>query len=323
MGQLIDGHWVADISVLPQKQGRFVREPSQFRNWVREDGSSEFRSEAGRYHLYVSLQCPWAWRAIVYRSIKKLTAVISMSVAIPNGREEGWVFGDWVDGSTKDDAEGFSHLRQAYTSAKPDYTGVVSVPVLWDRKRRTIVNNESGEIIRMLNSEFNRFTSAQEDYYPLALRPQIDEANDRIYRGLNNAVYRAGAAGSQEAYNEAYSDVFSTLDWAEESLSRNRYLLGAELTESDWRLAASLFRFDLVYYPLFRCNQRTIASYPCLSNYLRDIYQTPGVAGTVHARQIVRGYYSQRWNSAGIIPLGPEGFEAALAAPHDRSTTFS
>ncbi|MFM0348200.1 glutathione S-transferase family protein [Paraburkholderia sp. RL17-347-BIC-D] len=322
MGQLINGRWVADVSVLRQEQGGLVRQPPKFRNWVRADRSPEFPSRAGRYHLYVSLRCQWAWHTIVYRSVKKLSSVISMSVAIPNGGGDGWVFGDTMDGSTTDDVEGFTHLHQAYTCAKPDYTGVVSVPVLWDRRRRTIVNNESGEIIRMLNNEFNHFTSAQQDYYPPPLRPRIDGMNDRIYLGLNNAVYRAGAAESQEVYNEACSDIFDTLDWAEQRLSSSRYLAAAEITETDWRLAASLFLFELVYYPLFRCNKRTIASYPNLSNYLRDIYQTPGVAGTVHARQIIRGYYSQKWTAAGIIPLEPQGFEAGLAAPHDRSITF-
>lgn len=319
MGQLIRGEWVSDAQVIALEKGRYVRQPSQFKSFVSPDGSTEYRAERGRYHLYVSLQCPWAWRTVVYRSVKKLQDVISMSIAIPDGRKEGWIFGDRFPASTADSAEGFTHLYDAYRTARPDYTGVVSVPVLWDKQTRTIVNNESSDIIRMLNSAFDAFTDARQDYYPLSLQAEIDAKNERLYRGLNNGVYRAGVAKSQDAYEEAYHEIFATLDWAEEILATSRYLNGKSITESDWKLAASLFRFDPVYYSLFRCNKRQVSSYPNLSNYLRDIYQQPGVAETVNIRHIVTGYYSQSWNPSGIVPLGPEGVEAWLSLRHDRA----
>ena len=312
MGQLVQGQWVSDVSTIELEKGKFVRRPSQFRHSITSDGTSDFPAEAGRYHLYVSLQCPWAWRTIVYRSIKRLQPVIGMTVAIPDGRHEGWRFGEEVPGAMSDEAEGFTHLYQAYVAAVPDYTGIVSVPVLWDKLTRQIVNNESSEIIRILNSAFNAFTDAQEDYYPEALRGEIDAKNERIYVGLNNAVYRAGAAATQDAYEEGYHAIFDTLDWAEEVLGQSRYLNGDSLTESDWKMAASLFRFDPVYYALFRCNRQRVAEFPNLTRYLRKIYRHPGVAETVNVRHIVQGYYSQTWNPSGIIPLGPENYETWL-----------
>jgi putative glutathione S-transferase len=318
MGQLINGRWQTDASVIELQKGAFVRRPSTFRNFVTDEAGAQFPAEAGRYHLYVSLQCPWAWRTIVYRSIKRLQPVISMSVAIPDGRQEGWRFGEWVPGATADHVEGFTHLHQAYVAAQADYTGVASVPVLWDKLTRQIVNNESSDIIRMLNSAFDALTDAHEDYYPTALRHEIDVKNDRIYSGLNNAVYRAGAAGTQTAYQEGYTAIFQTLDWAEDLLARQRFFNGSNVTETDWKFAASLFRFEPVYYSLFRCNRNRLADFPNLSNYLRDLYQRPGVAETVSIRHIVIGYYSQSWNPSGIIPLGPRGYETWLAMPHDR-----
>jgi len=319
MGQLIKGRWVSDASAIERENGRFVRRPSQFRNLVVADGSSEFTAEPGRYHLYVSLQCPWAWRAIVYRSLKRLQGVISMTIAIPDGRREGWRFGETFPGATADQAEGFTHLYQAYIESDPDFTGVVSVPVLWDKATRRIVNNESVDIMRILNSAFDAFTDAREDYYPLALRPEIDAKNDRIYAGLNNAVYRAGAATTQAAYEEGCQAVFHTLEWAEDLLGRDRYLNGGRVTETDWRMVSSLLRFEPVYYSLFRCNKRHLDAFPNLSNYLREMYQRPGVAETVDVRHIVTGYYSQSWNPSGIIPLGPEEYVSKLACPWHRA----
>lgn len=319
MGQLIRGQWVSDLSTIELDKGEFVRRPTRFRDTVTVDGTSAYPAEAGRYHLYVSLQCPWAWRTIVYRSVKRLHGVIGMTVAIPDGRAEGWRFGTEVPGATIDEAEGFTHLHQAYTTADPGHSGVVSVPVLWDKATRRIVNNESSEIIRMLNGAFDAFTDARQDYYPAELRAEIDAKNDRIYAGLNNAVYRAGAAATQQGYEEGYSAIFDTLDWAETLLGASRYLNGDRITESDWKLAASLLRFDPVYHALFRCNRQRLADFPNLSGYLRDIYQQPGVAETVNVRHIVQGYYAQSWNPSGIIPLGPQGYEEWLAQPHDRA----
>jgi len=316
-GQLINGKWTSDAAMLAIVDGRFMREDAKFRNWITADGSSGFPAERGRYHLYVSLQCPWAWRTVLYRSLKKLEAVISMTVAIPNDRREGWIFGEYP-GCTPDRENGFTHLHRVYAAAKPDYTGTVSVPVLWDKHQRTIVNNESSEIIRMLNREFDEFSSARQDYYPESLRSEIDAVNARVYRAVNNGVYRAGFATTQEAYEEAYDELFGTLDWIDDRLSRQRYLVGDRATEADWRLLATLLRFDPVYNPLMRCNQRTIASYPNLSNYTRDLYQVPGVAETFDLRHIVTGYYSLSLNPMRTIPKGPKFFREWLESPHDR-----
>ncbi len=320
MGLLINGKWDAQATMIPIEDGRFVREPAAFRDVVTADGASGFKAEPGRYHLYVAYHCPWAWRTILMRRLKRLESVISMTIAIPNDRREGWVFGDYPGGCTPDAVNGFTHLHQAYTATRPDYSGTVSVPVLWDKQRGVIVNNESPDIMRMFNSAFDAFTDAREDYYPLELRADIDAVNQRVYDGVNNGVYRVGLARSQAAYDEAFDKLFATLDWLDERLSTQRYLLGARLTEADWRLLASLLRFDLVYHALFKCNQRTIASYPALSNYLRELYQLPGVAETVNIRHFVRGYYSiTHVNPNGIIPRGPAFHEQWLRQAHDRA----
>jgi glutathionyl-hydroquinone reductase len=320
MGLLIKGVWDAGATMIPIESGRFVREPAAFRKTVTAEGSSGYKAEAGRYHLYVAYHCPWAWRTILYRRLKRLERIISMTIAIPNDRREGWQFGDYPGGCTPDTVNGFTHLHQAYTAARPDYSGTVSVPVLWDCFTRTIVNNESPEIIRMLNSAFNAFTEAREDYYPLALRAEIDAVNQRVYDGVNNGVYRVGLARSQEAYDDAFDALFATLDWLDARLGTQRYLVGARITEADWRLLASLLRFDLVYHGLFKCNQRTIASYANLSNYLRELYQVDGVAETVNVAHFVRGYYSiPHVNVNGIIPRGPKFYERWLREPHDRA----
>ena len=320
MGLLINGVWDADATMIPIQTGRFVREPAAFRATVNVDGSSGFKAAAGRYHLYVAFHCPWAWRTMLYRRLKRLEDVISMTIAIPNDRRQGWMFGDYPGGCGPDQVNGFTHLHQAYSAARPDYSGTVSVPVLWDRERRTIVNNESSEIIRMLNSAFDGLTDAREDYYPLALREEIDAVNQRVYDGVNNGVYRVGLARSQDAYDEAFDALFATLDWLDARLASQRYLVGASITEADWRLLASLLRFDLVYHALFKCNQRTIASYAQLSNYLRDLSQVPGVAETVNIAHFVRGYYSiPQVNPNGIIPRGPTFYADWLQQPHDRA----
>jgi putative glutathione S-transferase len=321
MGLLVDGVWQEDVT--RTTNGRFVRPTTSFRNFVTADGNpgpsgeGGFPAERGRYHLYISLACPWAHRTLIFRDLKNLDDVISVSIAEPLYGKTGWEFGKG-QGGTADNVNGKSTLAEIYLIADPHYTGRVSVPVLWDKKRRTIVNNESSEIIRMLNSAFNAFTNIHTDYYPAALRGEIDRLNEVVYATVNNGVYRAGFATSQDAYEEAARGVFATLDQLEDRLSRQRYLVGADITEADWRLFTTLVRFDSVYYSHFKCNLRRIADYPNLWNYLRDLYQQPRVAGTVSIDQIKRHYYgSQRQvNPTGIVPIGPL---IDFNAPHDRA----
>ncbi|HXQ84280.1 MAG TPA: glutathione S-transferase family protein [Xanthobacteraceae bacterium] len=321
MGLLVDGVWQEDVS--RTTNGRFVRPTTSFHNFVTADGSAGptgkggFPAEAGRYHLYVSLACPWAHRTLIYRTLKQLDSVISVSIAEPLYGKSGWEFGT-ARGGTLDGANGKASLAEIYLLADPRYTGRVSVPVLWDKKQRTIVNNESSEIIRMLNSAFEAFTNAHTDYYPAELRGEIDRINDVVYPTVNNGVYRAGFATSQEAYEEAARGIFDTFDQLEDRLSRQRYIAGRQITEADWRLFPTLVRFDAVYYSHFKCNLRRVADYPNLWNYLRDLYQVPGIAETVSIDHIKRHYYgSQRQvNPTGIVPIGPL---IDFAAPHDRA----
>jgi putative glutathione S-transferase len=321
MGQLIDGVWQDDVA--QHKDGRFVRPATRFRNWVTPDGApgpsgtGGFPAEAGRYHLYVSLACPWASRTIIFRKLKRLEDVISMSVVSWHMGKDGWTF-DAATGSTGDAVNGKSRLSEIYVAADPRYTGRVTVPVLWDKTRRTIVNNESAEIVRMLNSAFDAFTDVRTDYYPPALRAEIDRLNDIIYPNVNNGIYRAGFAKTQAAYEEAFRNLFDTLDDIEEILGRHRYLTGSQITEADWRLFVTLVRFDAVYYGHFKCNWRHIWDYPNLSNYLRDLYQVPGIAETVSIEHIKRHYYTSQpqVNPSGIVPLGPP---LDFTAPHDRA----
>ncbi len=321
MGLLVNGAWQEDIS--RTTNGRFVRPDTRFRDFVTADGSAGpageggFAAEAGRYHLYVSLACPWAHRTLIFRKLKKLDDVISVSIAEPLYGKTGWEFGT-ARGGTRDDVNGKSTLAEIYLLADPHYTGRVSVPVLWDKKRRTIVNNESSEIIRMLNSAFAAFTDVRTDYYPAALRAEIDEVNALTYATVNNGVYRAGFATSQDAYEEAARTLFDTFDRLEARLSRQRYLVGRQITEADWRLFPTLVRFDSVYHGHFKCNLRRLADYPNLWNYTRELYQVPGVADTVSIDHIKRHYYgSQRQvNPTGIVPIGPL---IDFAAPHDRA----
>ena len=322
MGQLLNGVWLADDEQLRHAAGRFVRPESVFRNWVTPDGGAEpngaggFKAERGRYHLYVSSACPWAHRTLIFRSLKKLQDAISVSVTHWRSREMGWTF-EPAQGVIADDVNGCDFIYQLYQIADPAYSGRATVPVLWDKSRRRIVNNESSEIIRMLNSAFDALGAASGDYYPERLRPQIDPINERVYRTLNNGVYRAGFARSQQAYEEAVRPLFETLDWLEDRLGDGRYLLGSALTEADWRLFTTLVRFDAVYHGHFKCNLKRITDYPRLWAYTRDLYQHAGIAETVDMQHIKGHYYQShlRVNPTGIVPLGPElDFEV----PHGR-----
>ena len=316
MGLLVNGQWQDQWYDTKSTGGRFVRQDAAFRNRVTADGSSGFKAEPDRYHLYVSLACPWAHRTLIFRKLKKLEGLISLSIVDPLMAEHGWTFSEGV-GCIPDTVNGARYLHQIYTAAKPDYTGRVTVPVLWDKRQGTIVNNESSEIIRMFNSEFDAFGDAGLDFYPEDLRHEIDAVNTRVYDNVNNGVYKCGFATTQEAYQEAFVSLFTTLDILEQRLGRRRYLVGPNITEADWRLFTTLVRFDAVYVGHFKCNLRRIADYPNLSNYLRDLYQIPGVAETVNFEHIKRHYYESHRtiNPMGIVPMGPE---LDLSAPHGR-----
>ncbi len=328
MGLLVDGVWRDDsFDKARMQDGRFNRPTTKFRNWITPDGSpgpsgeGGFAAENGRYHLYVSLACPWAHRTIIYRQMKRLQNVISMSVTSWLMGENGWTF-DRKEGSSGDPLNGAEKVSEIYLLADGKYTGRVTVPVLWDKKRKTIVSNESSEIIRMLNSAFDAHTNEHTDYYPPDRRREIDAVNDLVYPNINNGVYRAGFATTQAAYEEAFRNVFSTLDELERRLSRQRYVAAPRITEADWRLFPTLIRFDAVYYSHFKCNLRRIGDYPHLSNYLRDLYQVPGIDETVSIDHIKRHYYGSQLkvNPTGIVPLGPE---LHLTAPHDRDRFVS
>lgn len=322
MGLLQEGKWVDQWYDTKSTNGRFVRKAPQFRNWVTADGAAGpsgkggFKAEPGRYHLYVSLACPWAHRTLIVRALKGLEKMISVSVVHWYMAENGWTF-DVGDGVVPDTVNGAQFLHQVYTKAKPDYSGRVTVPVLWDRQTKTIVSNESPEIIRMFNAAFDEVGAVQGDYYPEHLRSEIDALNDRIYTTVNNGVYRCGFATTQAAYEEAITPLFDTLDWLEDILSRKRYLTGGQITEADWRLFTTLIRFDPVYVGHFKCNIRRIADYPNLSNYLRDLYQQPGIARTVNMEHIKRHYYESHTsiNPSRVVPLGPD---IDFSIPHNR-----
>jgi len=312
MGMLSDGVWQDHGPDTRVVGGRFVRRDSQFRNWLTADGSpgpsgeGGFGAAPGRYHLYVSLACPWAHRTLIFRRLKGLERLVSLSVVHWHHAEHGWTF-DPGRGVIPDGVNGARYLYEVYLKAAPRYSGRVTVPVLWDRERATIVNNESAEIIRMFNSAFDGIGAAPGDYYPAALRPEIDAVNARVYETLNNGVYRSGFATTQEGYEEAVVPLFATLDWLEGRLAGRRYLCGDRLTEADWRLFTTLVRFDSVYHYHFKCNLRRLADYPNLWAYTRDLYQHPGVAETVDFDHIKRHYYGshRRVNPSGIVPLGP------------------
>jgi glutathionyl-hydroquinone reductase len=322
MGVLLDGKWVEETYSSAATGGRFVRQGTQFRNWVTADGRpgptgrGGFRAEANRYHLYVSLACPWANRTLIFRRLKRLEGLISVSVTHWLLAEEGWTFKPG-EGVVPDTVNNATRIYEIYLKAESHYSGRASVPILWDRMTGTIVNNESADIIRMLNSVFDNLGAAPGDYYPLHLRSEIDTINARVYETLNNGVYRCGFASTQQAYDEAINPLFDTLDWLEDRLGRSRYLVGSRLTEADWRLFTTLVRFDAVYYGHFKCNLRRIADYKHLSGYLRDLYQHPRVADTIDFDHIKRHYYqSHRFiNPTGIVPVGPE---VDLSTPHGR-----
>ncbi|GKY88098.1 glutathione S-transferase family protein [Sinisalibacter aestuarii] len=308
---LMNGKWVADWQPVQAKdeKGGFVRQSSSFRNWITPDGSAGptgeggFRAEPGRYHLYVALICPWASRTLIGRKLKGLEDAISVSVVEPELSDQGWRFGEDAD-----PINGASYLHEVYTRADPDISGRATVPVLWDKKRGTIVNNESADILRMLNSGFGDLANDSFDFYPADLREEIDALNARIYTGLNNGVYRAGFATTQEAYEEAFHDVFAVLDELEVRLGDGRdFLLGDRFTEADVRLFVTLVRFDVAYHGLFKCNLRRIADYSALSRYQARILAIPGVRDTISIDHIKRGYYSiKALNPTGIVPVGPQ-----------------
>lgn len=322
MGLLVEGKWHDQWYDTKKSGGRFVRQDSAFRNWVTADGEpgpsgqGGFKAEPGRYHLYISHACPWAHRTVIFRRLKGLESMISLSVVDHYMGDKGWWFSD-NPGAVPDTVNGKSHLHEIYTLAKPDYTGRVTVPVLWDKQRRTIASNESSEIIRMFNSAFDGVGATGPDFYPALLRDEIDAINDRIYHTLNNGVYKCGFATRQEAYEEAFDELFATLDHVEDRLSRQRYLVGGTLTEADWRLFTTLVRFDPVYVGHFKCNRQRIADFPNISNYLRELYQMPGIAETVNLDHIKNHYYGshETINPTRIVPKGPALF---YDAPHDR-----
>ena len=323
MGLLQDGRWVDSWYDTKSTQGRFVRSTAQFRNWVTSDGSpgpsgiGGFKAEEGRYHLYVSLACPWAHRTLIFRSLKGLEKMISHSVVHWYMAENGWTF-QTTDGVLPDTVNNADFLHQVYTSAKPDYSGRVTVPVLWDKENSTIVSNESSEIIRMLNNAFNSIGANLEDFYPRELQQEIDEINTRVYETLNNGVYKSGFATTQQAYEEAIGPLFATLDWLDERLSNHRFLVGDQITEADWRLFTTLVRFDPVYVGHFKCNLRRIADFTNLSGYVRDLYQQPGIAATVNMEHIKNHYYAshETINPSRVVPVGPH---TDFTLPHNRS----
>ncbi|MFQ5624293.1 MAG: glutathione S-transferase family protein [Paracoccaceae bacterium] len=313
MGRLVDGIWHTDEALAIGRDGRFHRTDAPFRNWITPDGApgpsgeGGFAAESGRYHLYVSYACPWAHRTLIFRKLKALEDHIGVSVVHPLILDQGWTFATDFDGTTGDVLAGRAYLHEVYTAANPGFSGRVSVPALWDRKRNTIVSNESSEIIRMFNAAFDGITGNTLDFYPEALRADIDAVNERVYNTLNNGVYRCGFARTQEAYDEAVAELFATLDWLEERLGGSRYLVGDRITEADWRLAVTLFRFETVYHFHFKCTRNRLRDFANLWAYARELYQWPGIAETVRQDHIVNHYYRshESINPFRIVPAGP------------------
>ena len=310
MGILIDGKWIDDEESY-RKDGAFVRPATAFRAFITADGSSAFPAAAGRYHLYVARPCPWCHRTMILRALKKLEGVVSMSLVEPLLLAGGWKF------AAPDPITGAGFVHELYTKADPHYSGRVSVPVLWDKNTGTIVSNESSDIIRMFNSAFAAFTDDRTDYYPAALRAEIDAVNARVYDTLNNGVYRCGLATAQAVYDQTVSELFATLDWLEARLAKSRYLMGEAITEVDWRLFPTLMRFDAVYYALFKCNIRHVYEYPALWSYTRALYQMPGIAETCDVDEYKLHYYGSLFmvNPSGVVPQGPR---LDFTAPHGR-----
>ncbi|WP_341212492.1 glutathione S-transferase family protein [uncultured Limimaricola sp.] len=323
MGQLQNGEWNDVWYDTKSTGGKFERSTTTFRNWITPDGrpgpsgDGGFPAESGRYHLYVSYACPWAHRTLIFRALKGLEAHIGVSVVHPEMLGDGWEFRTDFDGATGDRLFDLPFLRDIYTKADPKISGRVTVPVLWDTERGTIVSNESAEIIRMLNEAFDDLTGNTDDYWPETLRADIETVNERVYHTVNNGVYKAGFATSQEAYDEAVVALFDSLDWLEARLSTKRYLMGDAITEADWRLFTTLIRFDAVYHGHFKCNRAKLIEYPNLWGYTRELYQVPGVAGTVHLDHITHHYHysHETINPHRIVPIGPV---LDLEAPHGR-----
>ena len=313
MAQLENGEWRQTPIITSGKDGDFKRANASFRNWITPDGapgpsgSGGFAAESGRYHLYVSYACPWAHRVLIFRQLKGLQDLIGVSAVHPDMLTDGWTFDTDFDGATGDQLYGLPFMRDIYVKSDPAVTTRVTVPVLWDRQRKTIVSNESSEIIRMFNSAFNGATGNSDDYWPEALRAAIEPVNDRIYDTLNNGVYKSGFATTQKAYDAAVAPLFDSLDWLEARLSDGRYLMGERITEADWRLVTTLFRFDSVYHLHFKCNRRRIVDYPNLWAYTRELYQWPGIAETVRLDHIVRHYHysHESINPHRIVPINP------------------
>lgn len=323
MGLLVDGVWHDKWYDTDKTGGRFERSAAQFRNWVTADGrpgpdgEGGFKAEPGRYHLYVSLACPWAHRTLIFRALKGLHKMIDVSVVNPLMLSEGWPLDTDFPGATGDALYGFKRMYEVYLKADPNYSGRVTVPVLWDRERETIASNESADIIRMFNRAFDEVGAKPGDFYPEALRADIDEVNSWIYDEVNNGVYKAGFATSQEAYDDAVTTLFAALDRLEQRLSDQRFLVGNRVTEADWRLFTTLVRFDPVYATHFKCDHKRIADYPNLTHYVRDLYQTPGVADTVNMTHIRHHYFRSHptINKYGIVSMGPA---LTFDQPHDR-----
>ena len=313
MGLLVDGVWQDQWYDTKSHGGAFKRSQAQFRNWITTDGSAGpsgdagFKAESGRYHLYVSLACPWAHRTLIFRALKRLAPHIEVSVVHPDMLSQGWTFETDEYGATGDRLYGSDFAHQLYTRAAPSYSGRVTVPILWDKQKETIVSNESSEIIRMFNSAFDDLTGDEQDFWPEDLREPIEAVNARIYSTVNNGVYKCGFATSQEAYDAAITPLFETLHWLEDLLAQHRYLLGDRLTEADWRLFTTLLRFDAVYHTHFKCNQKRIVDFPNLWAYCRELYQWPGVEDTIGMTHIVRHYYYSHAtiNPHRIIPINP------------------
>ncbi|UZE96658.1 glutathione S-transferase family protein [Alkalimarinus alittae] len=312
MGLIVKGEWVDEWYPTEETEGEFIRQESRFRNTISSEDGATYQPEKGRYHLYVSLACPWAHRTLIFRKIKQLEDIITVSIVEPKMLENGWEFGEQGDS-----LYGLQFMYQLYLKAAPDYQGRVTVPVLWDKKTETIVNNESAEIIRILNTAFNDMTGNHVDYYPEAMRGEIDSINERIYETINNGVYRAGFATTQAAYEDAYIALFESLDWLEERLSKQRYLVGDSITEADWRLFTTLIRFDAVYHGHFKCNRQKLNEFSNISHYLRELYQVPGVKETIDLEYTKIHYYGSHKtiNPTGVIPLGPD---EDFSAPHNR-----
>jgi putative glutathione S-transferase len=304
MGFLRNGKWTDQWYDTEKSNGKFIREDSQFRQWIKVDKTHTFTPQKNRYHLYISHACPWAHRTLIFRSLKKLETIISTSSVDPFMHENGWEFKE----TSPDPLYQKHYLYEIYLKADPNYTGRVTVPVLWDKKTETIVNNESSEIIRILNTEFSKYTDNKTDYYPQKWRSKIDEINSYIYKNINNGVYKCGFASTQPAYNTAYTQLFSALDRLEGILDKQDYLIGNICTEADWRLFPTLIRFDAVYVSHFKCNKKRISDYPNLSRYLSHLYQYPGIKETVNLAHIKTHYYTSHphLNPSGIIPCGPD-----------------